>query len=197
MRVSRRFIVAALGALGISGGYGVTDTLAQEAGDRLVITLKDGDVVIALRPDLAPMHVAQIKALAEAGEYDNVAFHRVIDGFMAQTGDVEHGDMEDGFDASRVGTGGSSLGNIKAEFSDASFDRGVVGMARSQHPDSANSQFFIMLAPAPHLNAQYTIVGEVISGMEFVDGIMKGDAAGNGVVSQPDRMMKVTVQPAG
>ncbi len=200
MQFSRRRIIGALGALGLAATYGVATGLSQNAvpdtGERLILTLKGGDVVIALRPDVAPQHVAQIKAIAAAGEYDNVAFHRVIDGFMAQTGDIQHGDMEDGYDARRVGTGGSPLGNIPAEFSDIPFERGVVGMARSQHPDSASSQFFIMFAPAPHLNGQYTVVGQVISGMEHVDAIQKGDPANGGAVSVPDRMIRVTVESA-
>ena len=166
---------------------------AADPENTLVITLKDGDVTIALRPDLAPKHVEQIKALAREGAYDNVAFHRVIDGFMAQTGDVQYGDMQDGFEAGLAGTGGSSLGDLPAEFTDEPFVRGTVGMARAQDPNSANSQFFIMFAPAPHLNGQYTIVGEVESGMELVDNIKKGDQADNGTVTGPDRMIKVRV----
>ena len=171
---------------------------AAEPEDTMIITLKGGDVVIALRPDLAPKHVEQIKALARAGEYDNVAFHRVIEGFMAQTGDVEFGDMEDEFDIRRAGTGGSKRGNVEAEFTDkASFQRGTVGMARARHPDSANSQFFIMFAPAPHLDGEYTIVGEVESGMEHVDAIRKGSPAANGAVGDPDRMIKVRIAADG
>src|SRR4051812_38098874 len=141
----------------------VAGTFAAHAGDpenTMIITLKDGDVTIALRPDLAPKHVEQIKKLVREGAYDNVAFHRVIDGFMAQTGDVEFGDMKSGFDPDKVGTGGSKLPDVRAEFSrKAHFVRGVVGMARAQDPDSANSQFFIMFAPAPSLDGDYTIVG--------------------------------------
>jgi peptidylprolyl isomerase len=159
----------------------------------MIITLKDGDVTIALRPDLAPKHVAQIKELVREGAYDNVAFHRVIDGFMAQTGDVQFGDMQDGFDAERAGTGGSDKPDLPAEFTPEHFVRGTVGMARAQSPDSANSQFFIMFAPAPPLENQYTVVGNVESGMELVDNIKKGDPAQNGVVSDPDRMIKVRI----
>jgi peptidylprolyl isomerase len=166
---------------------------SAEPENTMVVTLKDGDVAIALRPDLAPKHVEQIKALVRDGAYDNVAFHRVIEGFMAQTGDVEFGDMSDGFDSARVGTGGSDRGNIPAEFSDEPFVRGVVGMARSQHPDSANSQFFIMFAPAPNLDGAYTVVGEVESGMELVDNIKQGDPLRNGTVADPDRMIKVRI----
>lgn len=170
-----------------------TSAMAAEPENTLVITLKDGDVTIALRPDLAPKHVEQIKALARGGEYDNVAFHRVIPGFMAQTGDVQYGDMESGFQAGMAGMGGSSLPDLPAEFSNASFKRGTVGMARAQDPNSANSQFFIMFAPAPHLDGAYTIVGEVESGMELVDNIKMGSAANNGSVDNPDRMVRVRI----
>ncbi|WP_163266706.1 peptidylprolyl isomerase [Chelativorans alearense] len=166
---------------------------AAEPEDTLVIELSGGTVEIALRTDLAPQHVERLKTLAREGAYDNVAFHRVIDGFMAQTGDVEFGDMEEGFDPQRAGTGGSALPDLPAEFSDAPFERGTVGMARSQDPNSANSQFFIMFAPAPHLNGGYTVVGEVESGMEHIDQIKKGDQAANGAVADPDRMVRVTV----
>ncbi|WP_411908818.1 MULTISPECIES: peptidylprolyl isomerase [unclassified Mesorhizobium] len=160
----------------------------------MIITLKDGDVTIALRPDLAPKHVAQIKKLVRDHAYDNVAFHRVIDGFMAQTGDVKFGNMNKGFNAQAVGTGGSDLPDLPAEFSQAEhYKRGVVGMARSQDPNSANSQFFIMFAPAPPLDGQYTIVGNVVSGMDLVDKIKKGDEADNGTVTDPDRMIKVRI----
>lgn len=195
MLITRRTVLGTLAAIVIAGTYGVASGISKTSKpkpeDTLRITLKDGDVLIALRPDIAPEHVAQIKAIANAGGYDNVAFHRVIGGFMAQTGDVEYGDLEDGFDPYRVGTGSSPRGNIRAEFSDVPFERGTVGMARSQHPDSASSQFFIMFAPADHLNGSYTVVGEVISGMEYVDNIKKGDRAANGAVADPDRMIKV------
>ncbi|MBA4774798.1 MULTISPECIES: peptidylprolyl isomerase [Agrobacterium] len=166
-------------------------TLAS-AAELLTVQLKDGPVVIELMPEVAPKHVAQIEALAKKGAYDNVAFHRVIDGFMAQTGDVQYGNMEKGFSAQRAGTGGSDLPDIPAEFSKVPFTRGVVGMARSQDPNSANSQFFIMFADGPFLNGQYTVVGKVVSGMEAVDKIKRGQG-GNGEVSNPDRMIKVTV----
>jgi cyclophilin family peptidyl-prolyl cis-trans isomerase len=166
---------------------------AAEPENTMIITLKDGDVTIALRPDLAPKHVEQIKALVREGAYDNVAFHRVIDGFMAQTGDVQFGDMKDGFDAGSAGMGGSDRPDLPAEFSAEPYERGIVGMARSQDPNSANSQFFIMLAPNPGLNGQYTVVGNVESSMELVDNIKKGDQANNGSVSDPDRMIKVRI----
>jgi len=167
---------------------------AADPENTMIITLKDGDVTIALRPDLAPKHVAQIKKLVREGAYDNVAFHRVIDGFMAQTGDVKFGNMKKGFSPEAVGTGGSDLPDLPAEFSQSEhYKRGTLGMARSQDPNSANSQFFIMFAPAPNLDGQYTIVGNVVSGMELVDHIKKGDEADNGTVSNPDRMIKVRI----
>ena len=176
-----------------AGVLAASAALAADPQDTLILKLKDGDVTIALKPDVAPKHVEQIKALVRGGEYDNVAFHRVIDGFMAQPGDVQYGDLEDGFDARRVGTGGSSLGDLPAEFSREKFVRGAVGMARSQSPDSANSQFFIMFAPAPHLEGQYTVVGVVESGMEAVDRIKRGDQRQNGVVAEPDRIVSARI----
>lgn len=173
---------------------GSVSAFAAAPEDTMIIALKDGDVTVALRPDLAPKHVAQIEKLVRDGAYDNVVFHRVIDGFMAQTGDVQYGDAADGYNAEAVGTGGSDLPDLPAEFSNSEhFVRGVVGMARSQDPNSANSQFFIMFAPAPSLDGQYTIVGTVESGMELVDKIKKGDQAQNGVVADPDRMVKVRI----
>jgi cyclophilin family peptidyl-prolyl cis-trans isomerase len=171
---------------------------AQEAEDVLVIEVEGaatGTVEIALRPDIAPQHVARIKELARAGAYDGVAFHRVIEGFMAQAGDVEFG-TRDAFGSGRAGTGGSDLPDLPAEFSDVAFETGVVGMARAQDPNSANSQFFIMLAPAPHLNGQYTVVGQVIAGQEVVDAITRGTGA-NGMVAEPDYMARVRVKSDG
>jgi len=185
-----RFTSSLIIAAGVLAG---SAAVAAEPENTMIIELKDGEVVVALRPDLAPKHVEQIKTLVRDGQYDNVAFHRVIEGFMAQTGDVEFGDMSEGYNSQRAGTGGSSLGNIEAEFSSASFDRGTLGMARSQSPDSANSQFFIMFAPAPHLNGSYTVVGQVESGMEFIDNIKRGSAAQNGAVTDPDRMVSVRI----
>jgi peptidylprolyl isomerase len=166
---------------------------AADPENTLIVTLKDGDVTIALRPDLAPQHVARIKELAREGAYDNVAFHRVIEGFMAQTGDVQFGDMNDGYDAMAAGMGGSDKPDLPAEFSKEPFKRGTVGMARAQDPNSANSQFFITFGDASFLNGQYTVVGKVESGMELVDNIKKGDQANNGAVADPDRMVKVRV----
>ena len=175
-----------------------TPAMAEDAkdgpGPNLVITVDGqakGEIVIDLLPDVAPNHVAQIVALAKSGAYDGVVFHRVIDGFMAQTGDVQYG--KKGGDTAMAGMGGSTMPNIKAEFSDVPFERGVVGMARSQDPDSANSQFFIMFAPGDFLNGQYTVFGRVIKGMDVVDQIKKGEGQ-NGEVTDPDVMAKVTVQ---
>ena len=148
---------------------------------------------IALRPELAPKHVEQIKALARKGFYDGVVFHRVIDGFMAQTGDGQFGDSDGAYQLEMAGTGGSDLPNIPAEFSKEPFVRGTIGMARSQDPNSANSQFFIMFAPGDFLNGQYTVVGNVESGMELVDKIKKGDQNNNGSVAEPDKMISVKI----
>ena len=162
--------------------------------DIIHLTLKDGVVKIETRPDLAPKHVAQIKQLISEGQYDGVVFHRVIDGFMAQTGDVEFGNSSnDKFNMSRAGTGGSNLPNIPAEFSDANHGRGALSMARAQDPNSANSQFFICFKAAPFLDRQYTVFGKVIEGMEFVDMITKGDGD-NGAVSNPDKIISFKSQ---
>lgn len=197
-----RLIAGGVFALGLAalGGFALSQTAtAQDAADgpgpNLVIEVAGsttGTIVIDMAQDVAPNHVAQITGLAKEGAYDGVVFHRVIDGFMAQTGDVEFG--RTGGDLSQAGMGGSSRPDLAAEFSSLPFDRGVVGMARSMNPDSGNSQFFIMFAPAPHLDGQYTVVGKVISGMDVVDAIKKGDQAANGAVTDPDYMAKVTVQ---
>jgi cyclophilin family peptidyl-prolyl cis-trans isomerase len=185
-----KFVLAATTALMLGG----LSAMAQEAAGDLVIELKDGIVRVDLLDDVAPQHAQRLRELAAAGEYDNVAFHRVIDGFMAQTGDVEFGDLTDGYMAPRAGTGGSDLPNLPAEFSDVPFERGVVGMARSQDPNSANSQFFIMFDEGSFLNGQYTVVGRVKEGMDYVDAIKKGDQAANGSVDSPDRMISVRVE---
>lgn len=153
----------------------------------------NGVVTVDLFEDVAPGHVEQITTLVSEGAYDGVVFHRVIEGFMAQTGDVLYGRLGDGFDMRKAGRGGSDKLDLKAEFSDVPFDRGVIGMARSNNPDSANSQFFIMFAPAPHLNGQYTVVGEVTSGMEIVDAIKRGHPRTGAVNGEPDRMVSVVV----
>ena len=159
----------------------------------IVIEVTSGDIVIELLPDVAPKHVERINPLVAEGQYDNVVFHRVIDGFMAQTGDVEFGDKEDGYNLSRAGTGGSSYGNVPAEFSSLPFDRGVVGMARSQNPNSANSQFFIMLEEGHFLNNQYTVVGRVTAGQDVVDAIKKGHPRSGAITGAPDRIVSVPV----
>ncbi len=160
----------------------------KDPENTILMELKDGTVVIELLPDVAPKHAERMKELARAGAYDNVCFHRVIDGFMAQTGDVEHGDMEDGFNLRRAGTGGSDLPDLPAEFSKLPHDRGTLGAARSQNPNSANSQFFINFKDNSFLNGQYTVYGRVIEGMEHVDAITRGEPPAN-----PDRMISVKV----
>ena len=158
----------------------------------LTIELKDGSVVIELFPEAAPKHVERIKSLVKEGKYDGVAFHRVIDGFMAQTGDVQFGNKKD-FNAGRVGTGGSDLPDLKEEFNDKKHVRGTCSMARAASPNSANSQFFICFEPAPFLDRQYTVWGQVIDGMENVDKIKKGSSSSNGSVTDPDHMIKLQV----
>ncbi|MGB3313868.1 MAG: peptidylprolyl isomerase [Albidovulum sp.] len=203
MSDTRAFVSAIVAGLAVTGlsvylyVQGTTGAVAAEdgPGPNLVIEVggaTSGTIVIDLLPDVAPRHVAQITELARTGAYDDVVFHRVIDGFMAQTGDVEHGKF--GGDLELAGTGKSGLPNIPAEFSDLPFQRGIVGMARSSSPDSANSQFFIMFALADHLNGQYTVVGHVIEGMDVVDTIKKGGFDQNGAVTDPDRMVSVTVE---
>ncbi|MEO1470007.1 MAG: peptidylprolyl isomerase [Pseudomonadota bacterium] len=187
----RHFAALALLLATLTGGAALAQDI-KDPENTLVIELTSGEVVIEMLPDVAPQHVERIKKLARDGEYDNVAFHRVIEGFMAQTGDVEYGDMEDGYEPRRAGTGGSALGNVSAEFSSVPFERGTVGMARSQNPNSANSQFFIMFEEGSFLNGQYTVWGQVISGMEHVDNIKRG-AGQSGAVTDPDRMIKVQI----
>lgn len=155
--------------------------LGADPQNTLYLDLKDGRVVIELRPDLAPKHVARVKELVRKGFYDGLVFHRVIEGFMAQTGDPR-GD----------GSGGSGV-KLPAEFSKAKFDRGTVGAARSADPNSADSQFFICFAPSPWLDGQYTVWGQVVQGMEYVDRIKKGNRAANGVVTDPDRITRLRV----
>jgi cyclophilin family peptidyl-prolyl cis-trans isomerase len=156
----------------------------------MILKLKDGDVKIELFEDIAPNHVKRIKDLASQGKYDGVVFHRVIDGFMAQTGDIKFGNsLNDDFNLGRAGTGGSDLPDLKAEFNDLPHERGTLSMARSQNPDSANSQFFICFKEASFLDRQYTVFGKVIEGMEFVDKIKKGDENNNGSVSNPDKII--------
>ena len=164
------------------------NAIAEE--NLMILKLKDGDVKIELFSDVAPKHVERIKKLAVEGKYDNVVFHRVIDGFMAQTGDVQFGNSSaDNYDLNKAGTGGSSLTDLVAEFSELPHDRGTLSMARSQDPNSANSQFFICFKPAPFLDRQYTVFGKVIEGMEYVDKIKRGDEKQNGSVTNPDKII--------
>ena len=157
----------------------------------MILKLKDGDVEIQLFPDVAPKHVERIQKLANDGLYDNVVFHRVIDGFMAQTGDVKFGNTNSPeFNLSLAGTGGSDLPNLKAEFTDIAHTRGILSAARAADPDSANSQFFICFESAPHLDRQYSAFGKVIKGMEFIDQIKKGDP-NSGAVSNPDKIISI------
>ena len=161
--------------------------MAENNRDLIHLVLKEGTVVIETRPDLAPKHVKQIKQLISEQKYNGVIFHRVIEGFMAQTGDVEFGNSSnDSYNLSRAGTGGSSLPDIKAEFSKANHGRGAVSMARSQNPNSANSQFFICFQDASFLDEQYTIWGYVIEGMQFVDNIKLGEPPKN-----PDKIIRM------
>ncbi|UTO29359.1 peptidylprolyl isomerase [Bartonella harrusi] len=174
---------------------GASDSNITDDANILILSLKKGDVIIRLRPDLAPKHVLQIKRLTKEGAYNNVVFHRVIPGFMAQTGDVQFGKKDSAdFDAKRVGSGASNYPNIPAEFSKQLFKRGTVGMARAQDKNSANSQFFICFGDAPFLNGQYTVVGEVIKGMDVVDTIKKGTTSNNGSVKDPDVINAATLQ---
>ena len=176
MKALLRGLVPVIAALAFGG-----TAMAADLENTLYLDVPAGRVVIEMRPDLAPLHVAQIKELTRRGFYDGVPFHRVIDGFMAQTGDP-------------TGTGSGGSGHkLKAEFSSEKHVRGTVSMARTSDPNSADSQFFIMFAPAPSLDGQYTIWGRVTSGMEYVDQIKKGDPARNGIVSNPDKIVKMQV----
>ena len=160
----------------------------------MILKLKYGDVKIELFSDVAPKHVERIKKLANDGKYDNVVFHRVIDGFMAQTGDVQFGNFTlDSYDITRAGTGQSVYPDLKAEFSDIPHERGTLSMARSNEPNSANSQFFICFKAAPHLDRQYTVFGKVVRGMEFVDLIKKGESS-SGAVSKPDKIISLSIK---
>ena len=160
----------------------------KDPENTILMELKDGTVTIELLPNIAPGHCDRMKELARAGKYDNVAFHRVIDGFMAQTGDVQHANMEKDYNPRGAGTGGSDLPDLKAEFSKIPHDRGTLGAARSQNPNSANSQFFINFKDNHFLNGQYTVYGRVTSGMEFVDKIVRGEPP-----ASPDKMISVKV----
>ena len=171
----------------------INQSIAQE--NIMILELKDGNVKIELFEDIAPNHVKRIKELANSGKYDNVVFHRVIDGFMAQTGDVKFGNSNtDDFDLKRAGMGNSDLPDLKQEFSSVPHDRGTLSMARSSDPDSANSQFFICFKAAAFLDRQYTVFGKVIEGMEFVDKIKRGDDNDNGSVKDPDKIISFKSQ---
>ncbi len=198
------FWIAFLAGVAIVVGYAIYTLWPREPAPADLSALGDapklelsiagqgqGTVVITLRPDLAPQHVERIVTLAREGAYDNVVFHRVIDGFMAQTGDVEFG-KADG-NGGRAGMGGSSYPDLPAEFSDEPFVEGVVGMARAQNPNSANSQFFIMFAPGPFLDGKYTVVGHVTEGMDVVHAIKRGDGPNGAVTSQPDVITEARV----
>jgi peptidylprolyl isomerase len=176
----RVFLSLLAGMFLLAGGQASQATSDPE--NTLVLELKDGPVVIELLPDVAPKHVERLKTLAREGFYDGIVFHRVIDGFMAQTGDP-----------TGTGTGGSELPDLPAEFSSVPFERGVVGMARSSRPDSANSQFFIMFGRTSGLDGKYTVLGKVVEGMEHVDRIKKGDQAANGAVTDPDKIVSMRV----
>ena len=177
---------AAAAALLLAAGPALADgieiTVAGEA---------NGVIVIDLFEDVAPNHVERITTLAAGGSYDGIVFHRVIDGFMAQTGDVQHGRL--GGDMRRAGTGASDMPNLDAEFSDVPYDRGIVGMARAQNPNSANSQFFIMFNEGYFLNGQYTVVGQVTEGLDVLDAIKRGDGPNGAIIGQPDVMQTVVV----
>ncbi|PTV94833.1 peptidylprolyl isomerase [Rhodobacter aestuarii] len=192
----RKLLAAGVLAFAASTAFAQDGTTAPDGpGPNLVLEIggeTSGRVVIDLLPDVAPQHVERITQLANEHAYDDVVFHRVIGGFMAQTGDVQFGKR--GGDIQMAGMGGSKYGDLPAEFSNRSFTRGMVGMARSADPNSANSQFFIMFEPAPHLDGQYTIVGHVIEGMEVVDTIKKGPPQLNGLVEDPDYIVTATVE---
>ena len=169
----------------------ITSTEGKEK--KMILELKDGKVEIELYPDVAPQHVKQIETLVKNKEYDGVVFHRVIDGFMAQTGDVEFGNSKkSSYDIRRAGTGASNLPDLKAEFSNIPHERGTLSMARSSDPNSANSQFFICFDSSPHLDRNYTVFGKVIKGMEFVDKIKKGSGP-NGSVENPDKIIRMSL----
>jgi len=182
-------------ALVLGASLAAAPALAQSGTPHLILTLEDGVVDIELLPEIAPKHVERVVTLAEAGEYDGVVFHRVIDGFMAQTGDVANGDSTDAsYNLQMAGTGGSDLPDVEAEFNSESFQRGVVGAARSQDPNSFNSQFFITTADASFLDGQYTVFGKVVSGMEAVDALEKGPQEMNGAVANPDKIVSAAIE---
>jgi len=181
MTLDRRTFAFAAAAIAVAPASAIAQA-KPDPENTVYLDTKDGRIVIRLRPDIAPRHVAQIKTLVRRGFYDGIVFHRVIEGFMAQTGDP-----------TGTGTGRSDLPNIPAEFSGEPFRRGTLGMARAQDPNSANSQFFICFDEASFLNRQYTVFGEVVSGMDVVDKIKKGDKARNGTVTNPDRIVSMRI----
>lgn len=195
----RRALLKGLAVISFAAtlGFGASAQTEADPENVLVIEIAGegaGVVEILMRPDVAPLHVERIKELARSGAYDGIVFHRVINGFMAQTGDVQYGKLE-GYDYRSAGRGGSDLADLPAEFSNITYVEGVIGMARSQNPDSANSQFFIMFDDAKFLDGQYTVIGRVISGMEFVHAIKRGDGGANGAVFEdPDYMASVRVK---
>jgi cyclophilin family peptidyl-prolyl cis-trans isomerase len=187
----RLFNTLVLGAAALAAG----PAIAQSGTPHLILTLEDGVVDIELLPNIAPKHVERVVALTEEGAYDGVVFHRVIDGFMAQTGDVQYGKSgAPGFNLAQAGMGGSDLPNVEAEFNNETFARGVLGAARSQDPNSFNSQFFITTADASFLDGQYTVFGKVVSGMEFVDALEKGPQSQNGAVANPDKIVTAKIE---
>lgn len=195
----RRALLKGLAAIGFAAtlGFGALAQTEVDPENVLVIEIAGegaGVVEILMRPDVAPLHVERIKELARSGAYDGIVFHRVINGFMAQTGDVQYGKL-DGYDYRSAGRGGSDMADLPAEFSNITYVEGIIGMARSNNPDSANSQFFIMFDDAKFLDGQYTVIGRVISGMEFVQAIKRGDSGANGAVFEdPDYMASVRVK---
>ena len=196
--IRRRF----LKVLALAGLAFAAPAMAQDMDPENILVLElagdaNGSVEILLRPDIAPQHVAQVKALTREGAYDGIVFHRVIDGFMAQTGDVQFGKAE-GYQAGMAGRGGSELPDIPAEFSDLHFGPGVVGMARSNDPDSANSQFFIMFDDYASLDGQYTVIGRVVEGMDVVNALKRGSQSANGsVAKEPDYIVHAYIKADG
>jgi len=187
----RLFNTLVLGATALAAA----PAFAQSGTPHLILTLEEGEVDIQLLPELAPKHVERIIALTNQGQYNGVVFHRVIDGFMAQTGDVQFGKSDaPGFNLASAGMGGSDMPDVEAEFNSESFQRGAVGAARSQDPNSFNSQFFITYADASFLDGQYTVFGKVVSGMEFVDALEKGPQAQNGAVANPDKIASAKIE---
>ena len=182
-------------ALAMSATLFAAPAFAQEGNPHLILTLEDGVVDIELLPEIAPLHVERIVTLTEEGLYNGVVFHRVIDGFMAQTGDVRNGNADSpNYNLQMAGTGGSELPNVQAEFNSESFQRGVLGAARSSDPNSFNSQFFITTADASFLDGQYTVFGKVVSGMDVVDALEKGPQEQNGAVANPDKIVSAAIE---